>query len=148
MTSYQKRQDWHLRCGVINKWLQSRYRNWARCVNVDTPKMSKLRKATKNDEIDIGVINRWLQSRVEKFGRMTRTKPKVTEIWQDVSILISAVVGMFFPHRHVGIIWSRRRHGCRHNLSFKIEWNTRRKTAKTFFFSGYTCIGLHYISLP
>ena len=58
---------------------------------------------------------------------------------------ISAVVGMFFPYRHVGIIWSQRRHGCRHNLSFKIEWNTLRKTVKTIFsFSGYTRIGLHY----
>ena len=63
--------------------------------------------------------------------------------WDGVQT--SAVVGLFFPYRHVGIIWSRRRYGCRHNLSFKIEWNTRRKTVKTIFFlSGYTRIGLHY----
>ena len=37
------------------------------------------------------------------------------------AVITSAVVGMFFPYRHVGIILSRRRHGCRHNLSFKIE---------------------------
>ena len=48
-----------------------------------------------------------------------------------MSVIISAVVGMFFPYRHVAIIWSRRRHACRHNSSFKIEWNTRRKTVKT-----------------
>ena len=33
----------------------------------------------------------------------------------------SAVVGMFFPYRHVEIIGSRRRHACRHNSSFKLE---------------------------
>ena len=33
----------------------------------------------------------------------------------------SAVVGMFFPYRHVEIIGSRRRHACRHNSSFKVE---------------------------
>ena len=31
----------------------------------------------------------------------------------------SAVVGMFFPYRHVEIIGSRRRHACRHNSSFE-----------------------------
>ena len=43
----------------------------------------------------------------------------------------SAVVGMFFPYRHVEIIGSRRRHACQHNSSFKVEWNTHRKTVKT-----------------
>ena len=43
----------------------------------------------------------------------------------------SAVVGMFFPYRHVKIIGSRRRHACQHNSSFKVEGNTRRKTVKT-----------------
>ena len=57
-------------------------------------------------------------------------------------VYISAVVGMFFPYRHVEIIGSRRRHACRHNSSFKVEWNTRRKTVKTKSFSGYTRI--HY----
>ena len=51
----------------------------------------------------------------------------------------SAVVGMFFPYWHVGIIWSWHRHACRHNSNFKIEWNTRRKNKS---FSGYTRI--HY----
>ena len=36
-------------------------------------------------------------------------------------VLINAVVGMFFPYRHVEIIGSRRRHTCRHNSSFKVE---------------------------
>ena len=40
----------------------------------------------------------------------------------------SAVVGMFFPYRHVEIIGSQRRHACWHNSSFKVDWNTRRKT--------------------
>ena len=57
----------------------------------------------------------------------------------------SAVVGMFFPYRHVGIIWSRRRHACRHNSSFKIEWNTRRKTVKT---KVSRIIHAYIISLP
>ena len=60
----------------------------------------------------------------------------------NVNVVTSAVVGMFFPYRHVGIIWSRRRHACRHNSSFKIEWNTRPKTVKTKDFSSYTRI--HY----
>ena len=57
----------------------------------------------------------------------------------------SAVVGMFFPYRHVGIIWFRRRHDCRHNSSFKIEWNTRRKTLKT---KVSRIIHAYIISLP
>ena len=35
--------------------------------------------------------------------------------------ITSAVVGMFFPYRHVEIIGSRRRHACQHNSSFKVE---------------------------
>ena len=46
-------------------------------------------------------------------------------------VLASAVVGMFFPYRHVEIIGSRRRHACRHNARFKVQWNTHRKTWKT-----------------
>ena len=53
-----------------------------------------------------------------------------------VRVITSAVVGMFFPYRHVGIICSRRRHACRHNSSFKIKRNTRQKTVKTFYFLG------------
>ena len=45
----------------------------------------------------------------------------------------SAVIGMFFPYRHVGIIWSRRRHA-----SFQIEWSTRRKKNKQKFLWLYT----------
>ena len=45
--------------------------------------------------------------------------------------LTSAMVGKFFPYRHVEIIGSPRRHACRHNSSFKVKWNTRRKTVKT-----------------
>ena len=44
----------------------------------------------------------------------------------------------FFPYRHVKIIGSRRRHACRHNSSFKVEWNTRRKTVKTSVSRLYT----------
>ena len=62
---------------------------------------------------------------------------------QDVST--SAVVGMIFPCRHVNIIWSRRRHACRHNSSFKIEWNTRQKTVKT---KVSRVIHAYFISLP
>ena len=61
------------------------------------------------------------------------------------AIFRSAVVGMFSPYRHVGIIWSRRRHACRHNLSFKIEWNTRRKTVKA---KVSRIIHAYIISLP
>ena len=61
------------------------------------------------------------------------------------SLATSAVVGMFFPYRHVGIIWSRRRHACRHNSSFKIEWNTRRKTVKTIV---SRIIHAYILSLP
>ena len=60
-------------------------------------------------------------------------------------IVTSAVVGMFFPYRHVGIIWSRRRHACRHNSCFKIKWNTRRKTVKT---KVSRVIHAYIISLP
>ena len=68
--------------------------------------------------------------------------------WLSVSrerVMNSAVVGMIFPYRHVGIIWSRRRHACRHNSSFKIEWNTRRKTVKT---KVSRIIHAYIISLP
>ena len=63
----------------------------------------------------------------------------------QVNVINSAVVGMFFPYRHVGIIWPRRRHACRHNSSFKIEWNTRRKTVKT---KVSRVIHAYIISLP
>ena len=48
-----------------------------------------------------------------------------------VEVVTSAVVGMFFPYRHVNIICSQRRHACRHSSCFKVELNTRRKTVKT-----------------
>ena len=52
-------------------------------------------------------------------------------LWIVSYVDTSAVVGTFFQYWHVDIIWSRRRCACQHNSSFKIEWNTRRKTVKT-----------------
>ena len=46
---------------------------------------------------------------------------------KTIIVYTSAVVGMFFPYRHVKIIGSWRRHSCRHNSSFKVEWNTCQK---------------------
>ena len=70
-------------------------------------------------------------------------------------ICTSAVVGMFFPYRHVKIIGSRCRHACRHNSSFKLEWNTRRKTLKTkvsrvihAFIIKLTLIPIHFAVIP
>ena len=61
------------------------------------------------------------------------TDPQVSVWLYHVLIFsyTSAVVGMFFPYRHVGISRSRRRHDCWHNSSFKIDRNTWLKTVKT-----------------
>ena len=76
---------------------------------------------------------------IQKNNRRYYSKRK------EKGVTTSAVVGMFFPYRHVGIIWSRRRHACQHNSSFKIEWNTRRKTVKT---KVSRIIHAYIISLP
>ena len=80
------------------------------------------------------------------LGAVVYMKWRLTNaLYVCMYVCISAVVGMFFPYRHVGIIWSRRRHACRHNSSFKIEWNTRRKTVKT---KVSRIIHAYIISLP
>ena len=66
-----------------------------------------------------------------------------TKTWLIPGIVLWSAC--FFPYRHVGIIWSRRRHACRHNSNFKIEWNTRRKTVKT---KVSRIIHAYIISLP
>ena len=89
---------------------------------------------------------RWKTLKMQKNRKIFQTNShKSYEILQRICIRHSAVVGMFFPYRHVGIIWSRRRHACRHNSSFKIEWNTLQKTVKT---KVSRVIHAYIISLP
>ena len=78
----------------------------------------------------VGVLMRFVWLGVFGWGWVCVWACRVSEFWTNgivymltltISMSISAVVGMFFPYRHVEIIGSRRRHACRHNLSFKVE---------------------------
>ena len=59
----------------------------------------------------------------------------------DWAVFSSAVVGMFFPYRHVGIIWSWRRHATV-DIIWVSKSNETPKNWKNKSFSDYTRI--HY----